>query len=215
VLTHEANRVALGDRAKAVRLALLGLGMRRCSERLVRYQCEERPLRLDWYGLFWRWFSALWVAHHPGAEFLYEDFTARVEALQRLRAEQEALAAGRTAAEEERDSWRLAEIDERARSLREEADSAQARLFRLYAERARAQLPEAEEAAAAARAEYDRAHAEYLKAHELVNRLGVESNNTGVRVVSLRQSVTDNVRRALELERSLPPRLRGADVRRP
>ena len=83
MLTHEANRVALGDRAKAVRLALLGLGMRRCSERLVRYQCEERPLRLDWYGLFWRWFTALWLAHRPGAEFLYEDFAARVEALRR------------------------------------------------------------------------------------------------------------------------------------
>ena len=83
MLTHEANRVALGDRAKAVRLALLGLGMRRCSERLVRYQCEERPLRLDWYGLFWRWFLALWQAHRSGAEFLYEDFCSRVEALRR------------------------------------------------------------------------------------------------------------------------------------
>jgi hypothetical protein len=83
VLTCEANRLALGSSAKAVRLALLRLGMRRCSVRLVRYQCEERPLRLDWYGLFWRWFLALWSAHRSGAEFLFEDFCSRVEALRR------------------------------------------------------------------------------------------------------------------------------------
>ena len=83
MLTCEANRLAVGPCAKAVRLALLRLGMRRCSVRLVRYQCEERPLRLDWYGLFWRWFSALWQAHRPGAEFLFEDFCSRVEALRR------------------------------------------------------------------------------------------------------------------------------------
>ena len=83
MLTSEANRLAVGPHAKALRLALLRLGMRRCSERLVRYQCEERPLRLDWYGLFWRWFRALWVAHRGGAEFLFEDFCSRVEALRR------------------------------------------------------------------------------------------------------------------------------------
>ncbi len=83
MLTSEANRLAVGSSAKAVRLALLRLGMRRCSERLVRYQCEERPLRLDWYGLFWRWFLALWQAHRSGAEFLFEDFCSRVEALRR------------------------------------------------------------------------------------------------------------------------------------
>ena len=83
MLTSEANRLAVGSHAKAVRLALLRLGMRRCSVRLVRYQCEERPLRLDWYGLFWRWFRALWGAHRDGAEFLYEDFCSRVEALRR------------------------------------------------------------------------------------------------------------------------------------
>jgi len=81
MLTSEANRLAVGHHAKAVRLALLRLGMRRCSVRLVRYQCEESPLRLDWYGLFWRWFKALWRAHRPGAEFLLEDFCSRVEAL--------------------------------------------------------------------------------------------------------------------------------------
>jgi hypothetical protein len=83
MLTSEANRLAVGDRAKSIRLALLRLGMRRCSDRLVRYQCEERPLRLDWYGLFWRWFRALWSAHRTGAEFLYEDFCSRVDALRR------------------------------------------------------------------------------------------------------------------------------------
>jgi len=83
MLTSEANRLAVSTHAKAVRLALLRLGMRRCSERLVRYQCEENTLRLDWYGLFWRWFRALWAAHRGGAEFLFEDFCSRVEALRR------------------------------------------------------------------------------------------------------------------------------------
>jgi hypothetical protein len=83
MLTSEANRLAVGSSAKAVRLALLRLGMRRCSVRLVRYQCEQNALRLDWYGLFWRWFLALWQAHRAGAEFLYEDFCSRVEALRR------------------------------------------------------------------------------------------------------------------------------------
>ena len=83
MLTSEANRLAVGSSAKAVRLALLRLGMRRCSVRLVRYQCEENPLRPDWYGLFWRWFCALWQAHRGGAEFLFEDFCSRVEALRR------------------------------------------------------------------------------------------------------------------------------------
>ncbi|HWW74722.1 MAG TPA: hypothetical protein VNZ44_04950 [Pyrinomonadaceae bacterium] len=83
MLTSEANRLAVGPYAKAVRLALLRLGMRRCSVRLVRYQCEQNPLRPDWYGLFWRWFKALWQAHRSGAEFLYEDFCSRVEELRR------------------------------------------------------------------------------------------------------------------------------------
>jgi chromosome segregation ATPase len=133
--------------------------------------------------------------------------------LQRLRAAQEALAGERSAAVEERDAWRLEEIDGRARTLSEEADAAQARLCRLHAERARAELPEAEEKAGAARAEYERAHAEYLRAYELTNRLGVEADNASMRAARLRQGVADNVRQALELERNLPPRLRGADVR--
>ena len=81
MLTCEANRLALGSSAKAVRLALLRLGMRRCSVRLVRYQCEENTLRLDWYGLFWRWLQALWLAHRSGFDFLFEDLCARVAAL--------------------------------------------------------------------------------------------------------------------------------------
>jgi hypothetical protein len=79
--THDANRLALGDRAKAVREALLRLGMRRCSLRLVHYQTEARPLRLDWYGLYWRWLRALHLANPSGAEFLFEDLRARYSAL--------------------------------------------------------------------------------------------------------------------------------------
>lgn len=141
------------------------------------------------------------------------DAARAAEALHWLLGEQDALATERRAAAEERDAWRLAEIDERARALREEADAAQARLCRLHAERARLQLPNAEAQAAAARGVYDRAHAEYLKAHALTNRLGVEYDNASVRALSLRQAVAENVRRALELERGLPPHLRGAAVR--
>ena len=79
--THEANRLALGGRAKAVREALLSLGMRRCSLRLVHYQAEPRPLRLDWYGLYWRWLRALHLATPLGADFLFEDLRSRFTAL--------------------------------------------------------------------------------------------------------------------------------------
>ena len=83
--THEANLIALGGCAKAVRLALKRLGMRRCSLRLVYYQTEPRDgLRLDWYGVFWRWFEALWMAHRAGAEFLLDDFLARVAELREV-----------------------------------------------------------------------------------------------------------------------------------
>jgi hypothetical protein len=81
VQTHDANRVAVGGHTRRVRDALLRLGMRRCSLRLVQYQFEPDPIRPSWYCLFWRWFHALWVAHRAGAEFLFEDFLARVEAL--------------------------------------------------------------------------------------------------------------------------------------
>ena len=79
--TPEANRIAVGGFTHAVRRALKSLGMRRCSARLVQYQFKPDALRLDWYGLFWRWFRALWIARREGAEFLFEDFCARVEAL--------------------------------------------------------------------------------------------------------------------------------------
>lgn len=79
--TYEANRVAVGGHTRRVRDALLGLGMSRCSLRLVQHQFTRDPLRPSWYCLFWRWFQALWVAHRAGAEFLFEDFVARVEAL--------------------------------------------------------------------------------------------------------------------------------------
>lgn len=79
--THEANRLALGAEAKAVREALLHLGMQRCSLRLVHYQAEPRPLRLDWYGLYWRWLRALHLAHPAGADFLFEDLRSRFTAL--------------------------------------------------------------------------------------------------------------------------------------
>jgi chromosome segregation ATPase len=146
-------------------------------------------------------------------EEIERDVASAADELQKLRTVQEALAEERSAAVEERDAWRLEEIDARARTLREEADAAQARLCRLHAERARAELPEAEEEAGAARSEYERAHAEYLRAYEETNRLGVEADNASMRAARLRQGVADNVRQALELERNLPLRLRGADVR--
>lgn len=79
--TAEANRVAVGGFTHAVCRALKSLGMRRCSARLVQYQFKPEELRLDWYGLFWRWFRALWIARREGAEFLFEDFCSRVASL--------------------------------------------------------------------------------------------------------------------------------------
>ncbi len=79
---YEANRIAVGHHAKAVAEALRSLG-KRCSVRWVNRQCEESKdvRRTNYYGAFMRWFEALWTAHRPGAESLYEDFCARVEAL--------------------------------------------------------------------------------------------------------------------------------------
>ena len=57
--------------------------------------------------------------------------------------------------------------------------------------------------------------AEYLEAHTRTNRLGVEANNTSVRVLSLRQSAEENERRAQQIARSLPAGLRGAAERQP
>lgn len=78
---YEANKLAVAGRTQAVRRALKALGMRRCSLRLVQYQFKPGETRLDYYSLFWRWFRALWMAHRKGAEFLFQDFCARVERL--------------------------------------------------------------------------------------------------------------------------------------
>ena len=78
--THEANGHAARGHAPSLVRALKRLGMRRCSEHLVKRQWDD-PDRPSWYCLFWRWFEALWLAHRSGAEFLFEDFCARVAAL--------------------------------------------------------------------------------------------------------------------------------------
>lgn len=83
--TYAVNRAAVGGHAKAVRDALIRLGMRRCSLRHVYYQCEERDLRLDYYGAHWRWVEALFMAHREGAELLVEDFLARFDDLRARR----------------------------------------------------------------------------------------------------------------------------------
>jgi hypothetical protein len=80
--THQVNRLAVGDSAKALREALRSLG-KRCSLRWIYYQCQpsQDVRRLDVYGAFWRFFQALWRANRTGAELLFEDFRARVQAL--------------------------------------------------------------------------------------------------------------------------------------
>jgi chromosome segregation ATPase len=132
------------------------------------------------------------------------DVAGAVEELQRLKAESESLLESRKAATAEQDAVRVEEIDGRAQFLEVEIDAVQARLWQLYAEQARRQLPEAEAKAAEAKAEYDRAHADYVTAHARVNRLGVESDNARVRALSLRQAVEENERRAREVVRRLP-----------
>lgn len=84
--TYEANLNAMGDFAKSVRLNLKKLGMRRCSLALIYRQCKAPVAgqRISWYCAFWRWFQALWMANRPGAEYLLEDFLARVTALREL-----------------------------------------------------------------------------------------------------------------------------------
>lgn len=81
--TLEANGLAARGHAPSLVRALKRLGMRRCSERLVRRQWEAGAGCPSWYCLFWRWFEALWLAHRKGAELLFEDFCARVAALRR------------------------------------------------------------------------------------------------------------------------------------
>lgn len=79
--TLDANRVAARGHSAALTRALKRLGMRRCSERLVRYQYEGGAHRPSYYCLFWRWLEALFVANRAGFDFLVEDFCARVAAL--------------------------------------------------------------------------------------------------------------------------------------
>ena len=78
--THQANKIAACGHAPSLVRRLRELGMRRCAESLVKRQWDD-PDRPSWYCLFWRWFKALWMAHRKGAEFLFEDFCARVAAL--------------------------------------------------------------------------------------------------------------------------------------
>lgn len=85
--TRAANRLAARGHTSNIVRALKRLGMRRCSEALVRRQWDEAATHPSWYCLFWRWFEALWLAHRTGAEFLYEDFRARVESLRDLEAQ--------------------------------------------------------------------------------------------------------------------------------
>lgn len=79
--TIQANALAARGRSAQLVRALKRLGLKRCSERSVRYQYEPQALRPSWYCLFWRWVEALWVVHRPSAEFIYEDFRARFAAL--------------------------------------------------------------------------------------------------------------------------------------
>jgi hypothetical protein len=132
------------------------------------------------------------------------DVARAVEEMQRLKAESDSLLESRKAATAEQDAVRVEELDGRGQFLEVEIDAVQARLWQLYAEQARRQLPEAEAQAVEAKAEYDRAHADYLAAHARVNRLGVESDNARVRALGLRQTAEENERRAREVVRRLP-----------
>jgi FtsZ-binding cell division protein ZapB len=143
------------------------------------------------------------------------DVAQAVKGLEALRGEREALAEDVEAATANFDAARLEELERRAQALPVRTAAAQARLFRLYAERARVQLPEAEEQARRAKAEYDRAHVEYLAAHRLTNRFGVESDNARARLLSLRQAVEENERRAQEFSRRPQASPKGAQERRP
>ena len=96
---YDANRAAVGSHAKAVRLSLLKLGMRRCSLTLVYRQGDPDTDRPSWYCLFIRWFTALWLARREGAELLFEDFLARVAALRDQAEARRGDAPGRLAAD--------------------------------------------------------------------------------------------------------------------
>jgi chromosome segregation ATPase len=132
------------------------------------------------------------------------DVARAVEELQKLKAERSALHESIKAATKEQDAVRLKELAGPSLSLRMQLSGAQARLWLLYAERARLQLPEAEAQAEAARAAFEEAYAEYLETHARVNRLGVESDNARVRAQGLRHSAEENEQRARGLSRRLP-----------
>jgi hypothetical protein len=85
--TWQVNRIAVGGCAKAVAEALGKFG-KRCTPRWVNRQCEEPAdvRRTDYYGAFWRWYESIFVANREGADFLYEDFRARVQGLRDLEA---------------------------------------------------------------------------------------------------------------------------------
>jgi hypothetical protein len=124
VQPYEANLTAIGGFAKQIRLALLRLGMRRCSVRLV-YRQGEAPIRgqrVDYYSAFWRWFQALWLANRAGAEFLYEDFRARVQALRErdLLQHDDWTATVARAVDEGADSIREAILDRDPQAIRKE-----------------------------------------------------------------------------------------------
>ncbi|MDQ1610310.1 MAG: hypothetical protein QOG00_241 [Pyrinomonadaceae bacterium] len=85
--TWQVNRIAVGAHAKAVCEAFRKFG-KRCSVRWINRQCEASKdvRRTDYYGAFWLWFEAIYVANREGAEFLFEDFRARVQSLRDLEA---------------------------------------------------------------------------------------------------------------------------------
>jgi seryl-tRNA synthetase len=124
------------------------------------------------------------------------ELSRAVAELQALKSERDVADAAVRAAEAAQETWRLEELGQRGHALRAQIDEGHARLWGLYAERARLQLPEEEAVAAAAREEYDRAHATYLELHARVNRLGVESDNARARAWSLRQTMEENERKA-------------------
>lgn len=129
-------------------------------------------------------------------EEIERDLSQASEELQTLKAERDELPRQIEEATANLDARRLGELEARGRELRGQVEQARARLWSLQAERARALLPEAEERAEAAKAEFDVAYAEYLEAHARTNRLGVEVDNARVRASSLRYTAEENERKA-------------------
>lgn len=78
--TYEVLRVAIGDRAKAVRESLRALG-KTVSLRWIYYLCQPPAdvRRLNPYDSFLLLFEALRHANREGAEYLFVDFCARAD----------------------------------------------------------------------------------------------------------------------------------------